>query len=276
MPNPAHGLLAAALLAPLAYATPASAAPAAAVCTSTSKPALATRLSDHIQQALQGRAGTVSVSVVDTVRGVRCDLGASRKQDSASVIKVTVLGTLLRRAQEEKRALTQTESDRARLMVTRSDNDATTALWDQLGTARIRKFFQLVGMDDASFDPGGWWGKTQITTRDQIKLLTLLTRPGSVLTDTSRQYALKLMAEVVADQRWGAPAGAPSGVKVYVKNGWAPRETHQWRINSIAAFTGGGRDYRIAMLSQDNATMAYGVATLERVAKAIHQDLAAG
>jgi hypothetical protein len=44
-------------------------------------------------------------------------------------------------------------------------------------------------------------------------------------------------------------------------------------VHSIGAFTGHGNDYGIVVLTQDDSTMAYGIATIERVAKAVHGDL---
>ena len=62
----------------------------------------------------------------------------------------------------------------------------------------------------------------------------------------------------------------------HLKNGWLPRATHGWRIHSIGCFTGRGGGYSIAVLTQDNASMAYGVATVEAIARVINRDLNAG
>jgi len=63
---------------------------------------------------------------------------------------------------------------------------------------------------------------------------------------------------------------------VHVKNGWLPRPTYGWRIHSIGSFSGLGRDYMIVVLSENNPTMAYGIRTVENVARVIHRDLNAG
>ena len=60
---------------------------------------------------------------------------------------------------------------------------------------------------------------------------------------------------------------------VHVKNGWLPRATHGWRIHSIGTFTGRGGGYSIVVLTQDNPTMAYGIDTIEAIARAINRDL---
>jgi beta-lactamase class A len=161
-------------------------------------------------------------------------------------------------------------------MITRSDNNAASALWAELGRSYLQHFLNLAQMTQTSLGPGGVWGLTQITAHDQVRLLRLLLNPNPVLDTPSRGYALSLMAQVIASQRWGVPAGAPTYLTVHVKNGWLPRTTHGWRIHSIGCLTGRGGGYSIVVLTQDNPTMAYGIATIEAAAKAINRDLNPG
>jgi beta-lactamase class A len=257
-----------------------SAAPAAGAtsfCTApTAHTALAAKLSRDISGALAGRSDLVGVRVEDRRTGVECRINEGHRFDSASVVKVTILAALLRWHQETRTALTAHEKYLATLMITQSDNNAATALWNEVGRARLQHFLNLAKMTETILGPGGYWGLTQITARDELQLLRLLTASNSVLSNASRSYELGLMARVIPSQRWGVPAGAPSGVTVYVKNGWLPRATRGWRINSIGAFEGHGRNYMIVVLSDDNPTMAYGVDTVQRVAEVVHRDLNAG
>jgi hypothetical protein len=131
-------------------------------------------------------------------------------------------------------------------------------------------------MKQTRLGPGGYWGLTQITAHDELLLLNLLMYPNAVLNAGSRNIALSLMAQVIPAQRWGVPAGAPAGLTVHVKNGWLPRATHGWRIHSIGCFTGPGGGYSIVVLTQDNPSMAYGIATIEAIARVIHRDLNSG
>jgi hypothetical protein len=192
------------------------------------------------------------------------------------VVKVIILGALLRRALDQHRYLTGTEAARARAMITRSDNTAASALWVELRRSYLQHFLNLARMTQTSPGPGGVWGLTQITAHDQVLLLRLLLHPNPVLDAASRDYALRLMAQVIASQRWGVPAGAPASLTAHVKNGWLPRATHGWRIHSIGCFTGRGGGYSIVVLTQDNPTMAYGIATIEAAAKVINRDLNPG
>jgi beta-lactamase class A len=256
-----------------AGATDRPAAVSSAICRSSSHPALAARLSRDIRAALRGRVSAVAVGVSDGGRGLDCWLSGSRHFDSASVVKVTILGALLRKAMDRHRFLTGTEAALARAMITRSDNDAASALWAELGHAYLRHFLDLAGMTHTILGPDGAWGLTQITAHDEVILLRLLLTKNRVLDTTSRDYALNLMAHVIGSQRWGVPVGAPTSLTAHVKNGWLPLATHGWRIHSIGCFTGRGGGYIIVVLTQDNPTMTYGIATVEAVAKVINHDL---
>ncbi|MFQ6145705.1 serine hydrolase [Streptomyces seoulensis] len=256
----------------VAGATPAAAAPPAVSCTSA-RAGLAAALRKDITAALAGRTGSVSLGVRDRTTDTTCTLGESTAYDSASVVKVTVLATLLWDAKKTERYLTDREVTLTKAMIQQSDNDATTALWKQLGVDRIQGFLTAADMTQTRPGADGYWGLTQITVRDEQRLLALVTAKNTVLSDNSRAYVLQLMGDVIADQRWGTPAGAPSGVAVHVKNGWLERAAHGWRVHSVGTFNGAGHDYTIAVLTQDNATMDYGVTTIQNVARAVHKNL---
>ena len=266
-------ILVAALLIPV-LARPASAA--SAICRSSSHPALAARISGDIQAARRGRVSSVAVAVDAPAVGLTCSLNGSRHFDSASVVKVTILGALLRKALDQDRFLTGTETARLRAMITRSDNAAASALWAELGHGALQHFLGLAGMRHTVLGPGGVWGLTQITAPDEILLLRLLLKPNAVLSPNSRSYALRLMAQVIPSQRWGVPAGAPTSLTAHVKNGWLPRATHGWRIHSIGCFTGHGGGYSIVVLTQDNPSMPYGITTVQAIARVINRELNPG
>ena len=236
---------------------------------------LAAQLSADIQRALRGRAGDHAVTVYDTATGVSCRADSYRHFDSASIVKAVILAALLHWHQETGTPLSSWENHKATLMITQSDNNAATDLWDEAGLSRLQQFLDLAEMDQTRLADDGCWGLTQVTAHDEILLLKLLTRPNSVLTAAARAYQLRLMARVISSQRWGTPAGAPAGVGVHVKNGWLP-ESSGWHVNSIGAFTGKGRNYLIAVLTDDNPSEQYGIDTIEAVARVAHRDLNQG
>jgi hypothetical protein len=262
------------LATPLARPQAAQAA-AAPICTSATHyhQALAARMSKRIQAAMRGRSSLVGLAVDDRRTGVTCAYHAGWHFDSASVIKVTILSALLRKLQQEHRGLTAQQKQLATKMITLSDNNAATTLWDQTGRTSLQDFLNLAAMKHTHLGAGGYWGLTQITAHDELTLLKLLTRANTVLTSANCDYVLGLMAKVVSYERWGVPVGAPTAVTVHVKNGWLPEPKLGWRINSIGSFSGHGADYMIVVLTDNNPTMAYGVDSVEDIAKVINHQL---
>jgi hypothetical protein len=218
----------------------------------------------------------VAVRVDDPVMGIGCWLRTRRHFDSASVVKAIILGALLRKAHAEDRWLTRQERFLAWRMITESDNDAATALWNEVGQYRLHRFLHLAAMSETKLSPS--WGLTRITARDETRLLHLLTLPNQVLTTKARRYALYLMAHVIPAQRWGVPAGVPDGVTVHVKNGWAPLPfgSSPWWVNSIGCFTSSGGDYTIVILTEGNASAGTGIATIEDIAYRVNRALNPG
>ncbi|MFF2066102.1 serine hydrolase [Streptomyces sp. NPDC058200] len=257
-----------------AAAAPAVAATPAVVCTS-GRAGLAAKLSKDITAALKGRKSTTALAVHDRTTDTRCTLHATQYFDSASVVKVTVLAALLWDLKKADRKLTQRETDLSTSMITKSDNEATNALWKQLGPVKIKGFLKAAGMTRTVPGPAGAWGLTQVTAQDEKQLLALVTARNTVLSDNARAFILDRMSKVVPSQRWGVPAGAPATATVQLKNGWLERSAHGWRVHSIGAFTGKGHDYLITVLTHDNKTMADGVNTIQAVAEAVHRNLTA-
>jgi hypothetical protein len=144
-------------LAPAARASTA----AASVCGSSSHPSLAAKLARDIQAAQRGRVSAVAVGVDDPGRGVTCWLNGSAHFDSASVVKVTILGALLRKAQDQHRYLTSHEAALATAMITKSDNNAASALWAGVGRGYLQYLLNLAQMKQTALGPGGYWGLTQ-------------------------------------------------------------------------------------------------------------------
>ncbi|MFC1411755.1 serine hydrolase [Streptacidiphilus sp. N1-12] len=266
------GSVALAALLPLGTAVPAHAA-AAPLCASKSHPALAAKTARDLKKALSGRSSTVGVYVWDQKNSVYCSSNIYRHFDSASAVKATIMAAVLRRAQEKHRGLTSWESSNLRLMITHSDNNAATRLWNSLGRTRFKAYLKLAGMTGTVPGSGGYWGLTQIDAHDEVKLLSTFTSNHTVLNATWRADALKLMSQVTPSQRWGVPYGAPKGSLVSNKNGWLPRATRGWRVHSIGAITGGGRSYVMAVLTDNNRTMQYGVDTIQRITLALNRDL---
>ncbi len=253
------------------------AAPAASaatqVCRSSTDPTLAAKMSTDIVAAFHGRTSRVGIHVDYPSLNLLCSLNSASHFYSASTVKAIILAALLRKADSQQRGLTAKEKSEAWSMITVSDNNAATYLWNDTGRTALQHFLNLAGMTHTVLGSGGYWGLTQETAYDESLLLHLLVTPNPVLTKANRAYELYLMANVTSSQRWGTPAGVPSRYTVHVKNGWLPVSGYGWIINSLGAFTESGPDYTMDVLTDHNATMAYGITTIENIAMAANHDL---
>ena len=246
---------------------------AAAICTSATRPKLAARISRGVEHALAGRSSSVGLTAADPSLGLTCAYHRAWRFDSASAIKATIISALIYKEHGVSH-LTKAQRALAWLMITQSNNDAATDLWFEVGYSSLKRFLAAAGMRHTILDYGAW-GLSQLTAQDELKLLQVLTTAGTVLNGASRGYVLWLMTQVIPSQRWGVPAGAPSDVKVSVKNGWLPDpRTGLWHVNSIGAFRGTRIGYQIVILTSGNPTWDYGIDTIEAAARVINSEIA--
>jgi hypothetical protein len=230
-----------------------------------------------LDSALKKYAGTVpefSVAVLDAKTGERYSFRGSEAYETASVVKVQVLACLLLDAQDDDRDLTDDELSLAKQMIRLSDNDATTALFQQLGrVSGISRCNKRLGLKSTKVNKA--WGLTRTTVNDQVKLLSELVDAKGPLDADSRKLAFTLMSTVDEGQVWGVPAVAADGETTTVKNGWLPRSTegNRWIINSVGRVTGDDVDVSIAVLSHGHGDMPGGIAVVEKAAKLTRQHL---
>jgi hypothetical protein len=251
------------------------------ICKSSgSHASTAAAISRRILRAVQERASEtpdVAVRMDDPFLGIDCYLNSRQHFDSASVVKTIILATLLnKREREHLSLLSARERQLAREMITESDNNAATALFDEDGMKNLAFFLHAAGMNDTQLNAA--WGLTQITAQDETVLLrNILLRPNTVLNTHAQGYELKLMAQVIPSQHWGVSASTPRAFTVSIKNGWAPLPfvSSPWWVNSTGAFTTGNaaRDYTIVVLTHGNANETTGVTTIEDIAGRINRAL---
>ncbi|MEV5954233.1 serine hydrolase [Streptomyces sp. NPDC051987] len=209
-----------------------------------------------------------SVAVLDLDSGASATYGDSAF-DTASIVKVDVLATLLLQAQDAGRHLTATEKAYATKMIENSDNASASELWDVIGAAAgLDAANKRFGLTSTEGGDGALWGLTQTTAADQLRLLQQVFGDDSKLSAASRAYLQGLMTTVETDQQWGVSAAA-DGSGYALKNGWLARSTTGlWDVNSIGRVTAGGADYLVAVLSKGTVSQAEGMALVEAAAKA--------
>ncbi len=231
---------------------------------------------------LHSRSGSVGVMAVDVGTGVIVSSSAQTASFTASIVKLDILAALLLQRQDAGRLPTSAEQALTRRMITESDNDAASALWQRIGGASgLARANRRLGLRQTVPGSGRLWGLTRTTAADQIRLLTVVTGSGGVLVQagvagnvgvlkaTQRAYAVRLMEQVDHEQAWGVSAAAGGGAKA-LKNGWLPysRDGYRWLVNSIGRVsTGKGSTLLVAVLSRRSPSFSYGVATVERVSR---------
>ncbi|HUZ54144.1 MAG TPA: serine hydrolase [Streptosporangiaceae bacterium] len=239
---------------------------------------------------LAHRDGQITAAVYDKRTGRTWVFHRGIRQDTASIVKVEIMGTALWEAQNGT-PLSAAEKALLPLMIENSDNNAATEmLADVGGPSAVQRFDRRAGLFDTipsrqKYIPGSTlpgWGLTTTTAFDEVRLVSRFAYPNSVLTTVNRQYGLNLMEHVESDQAWGVSAGnygLLSGATVALKNGWLPHQlatNSDWQINSIGWVSGHGRDYVLAVLTDHSPTEAYGIDTIDTIARSIYTELGAG
>jgi beta-lactamase class A len=207
----------------------------------------------------------LALTVVDRNAGRIFSYNGQQPFETASIVKVDLLATMLLQAQRSGRGLTPAEKELATAMIEQSDNDATTRLWDRTGG--IEAGTDVFGLTATTPGPDGGWGGTTTTAEDQARLITTLAGPSGPVRDAA--YLFGLMRNVDPSQAWGISAPAQPGEVVALKNGWMPRSgtDPRWTVNSMGRITGSDTDATIVVLSRGHETMEAGVDLVEQAAR---------
>jgi hypothetical protein len=161
-------------------------------------------------------------------------------------------------------------------MITESDNDSTTQLWNRLGGGRaVKAYLRRIGVGSIEPYDGPYWG-TSLASARAVALVFAKLAFGDILDAPHRALALDLLGKVVPSQRWGVPAGAEGrgtdGDSLALKNGWYPAEAG-WRVNSAGIVfprDGNTPAYALAVMTNSQESWRYGIATIEGVATRVH------
>ncbi len=211
-----------------------------------------------------GRAGFASFTVIDTATGaVYSSAGSDTQVRTASVIKVPIAMTLLARANAERRGLTPNESSNLHFMITQSDNNAATALWNEVGgSPAVLGLMRSLGATSTAPWPSspGAWGFTLSTSHDLATVLAQLA--VGVLGPGATGTILNEMHQVIPSQAWGIGAAIPGAA---IKNGWYP-DPGDWRVNCLGIV--GGTRYALAVMTDYPLGLGqgYGEVTCQQVA----------
>ncbi|WP_354702428.1 hypothetical protein DSM112329_02787 [Paraconexibacter sp. AEG42_29] len=159
------------------------------------------------------RAGTTRISI-RTSGGAALGLREYARAPSASLVKAMLLVGWLRRAAD--RPLTAGDRRLLDPMVRRSDDVTATVLRDRLGQGALVRLSRAFGM--RRFEERPVWGLSRSSPADQTRFFLRIDR---LMPARHRAYGMRLLATVVAAQRWGIGRVAlPAGWRLYFKGGW--------------------------------------------------------
>ena len=181
---------------------------------------------------------------------------------SASTVKALLLAAYLRSPGVRVRALGAGEAATLRAMITRSDNDAATAIHAVVGGGGLAAVARRAGMHDFAAAPA--WGASRLTAADGARLMLRFER---LVPRRHRARALALLARVVPEQRWGVADAAPRGWRLHFKGGWVPATADTPAVNhQLALLRRGRRRVALAILTSGQASQARTSETLRGVA----------
>ena len=209
---------------------------------------------------LNGRTGRTAFAVVDT----EGRLSGARTQwtfPTASVVKAMLLTAYLRRLDARGQHFVDAYSNSFLYpMIHVSDNNAATQCWSIVGDAGLDSVAAAAGMTE--FSVSGLWGTALLSPADQARFFFQM---DSLIPREFVGYARFLLSTIEPSQSWGVPVVArPLGYQVFFKDGSEPTGLGQL-VHQIARLEGHGRKFSIAVMTDGDPSMAYGIDTIQGV-----------
>jgi hypothetical protein len=149
-------------------------------------------------------------------------------------------------------------------MINVSDNSAATTCWSIVGDGGLYALANAAGMTD--FSISGIWANAFLSAADQAKFFFEM---DSLVPPEFDGYARFLLSNIAGYESWGIPAIArPLGYNVYFKGGWRP-SPDIYLVHQIARLEGHGVTFSMAVMTDGDADMGYGIDTIQGVTAAL-------
>jgi hypothetical protein len=222
------------------------------------------------ERYLAGRGGHTAIAVVDS-EGRLHGAHINDQFITGSVVKAMLLVAYLRRLDAMGQHYVDSSSNNILYpMIHVSDNDAATRCWDIVGDAGLYEVAKAAGMTHFSVDTsatwGGSWGAALLTAHDQAKFFFEM---DSLIPKEFVSYARNLLSHIAGYESWGIPAVArPLGYDVFFKAGWRP-SPDTFLVHQIARLEKNGHKFSLAIMTDGDPDMGYGIATIEGTARAL-------
>jgi hypothetical protein len=213
---------------------------------------------------LAARVGRTAFAVVDSegrVSGVRIH----STFNTASVVKAMLLVGYLRRLDAlGQRRVDSVSASFLYPMIHVSDNNAATRCWSIVGDGGLYAVAGAAGMTD--FSVSGSWGTALLSPADQARFFFEM---DSLIPREFVGYARFLLSTIAASQSWAIPVVArPLGYEVFFKDGSEPTALGQL-VHQVARLEGHSRTFAMAVMTDGDPTMQYGIDTIQGVAGAL-------
>jgi beta-lactamase family protein len=230
-------------------------------------------LSAALDQELDGTSTTLSLAIRDNRTGATLTYHPSTRYQTASTVKVDILATLLYQCKQQNRDLTSYEKQEAELMITQSDNNAASELYEDIGSdSGLNEANETFGLTHTTAGTDEMWGVTLTNPVDQLTLLDTVLRPDGPLGADRSAYLRGLMGQVESDQQWGISAAVDGDEDFILKNGWDIYRDG-WNINSIGRITGPDSEVTLCIYSTGSPDMSTGIKRVEKAAKLAREQL---
>jgi len=180
--------------------------------------------------------------------------------------KLPLMLTAMDRAVQQGTAITDHESELMRAMITESDNDSATELWNSVGGApAVQAFLDRSGISDVTVDSGNW-RESEMSSVAGVRLMGKLIE-GEILDEAHREYAMRLLGHVEPTADWGVVVAGPDEGKAGVINGWYSKY-QGWALASVGYVVpdAGRPAFTIAIFTDRWRYFREGVRKIEEIA----------
>ncbi len=216
------------------------------------------------QAYLARRGGRTALAVVDT-EGRLSGVNVHSTFITGSVVKAMLLVAYLRRLHDMGQHRIDSYSNSILYpMINVSDNNAATQCWSIVGNSGLYGVAGAAGMTEFSVTTD--WGSAIISAADQAKFFFEM---DSLIPREFVGYARFLLSTIAGYESWGIPTIArPLGYRVFFKGGWRP-SPDIYLVHQIARLEGHHRTFSIAIMTDGDSGMGYGIATIQGVTQAL-------
>jgi hypothetical protein len=216
--------------------------------------------------------GWYSWAIMDTRTG---ELYGSKNmhetQRTASMIKAWIAADYLRLQAEAGKTPTDAWLAQVALAVQRSDNNAATSVWGQVGRgASTKRMISMCNLKDSKSDDN--WSDTRLSAYDTAKLAACIGSGKAAGKKWTPWLLTKMRTVILGD--FGIRKAFPAEVaeKIAIKNGWIDRVSqtpHVYTVNCLAI----GENWTMGVMTNSplatHSNETYGASVCKSVAAAL-------